>query len=989
MNWFTKVVSGRGTSGERGQSQLPPPPQKLQVSKQAGWRKSLAAIGLAAAAAAAAALLAPASASAQVATNAIALSNQVVTPYGTPAPNAAVRICLIGATGSPCSTAGVILYSDPNLSYVTSNPIATDQYGNYKVFVVAGAYMLQVTPAGAAGPTYTYYYIGTSVTAGTSGFPITLGSTAIASGSTTTALTGLSVNGVLLTTADGATTYLNGAGAYTTPAGGTFTALTGDATSTATGGATEVVGLLSHTLPSLSTGFLNWTGSAWAFSAAGSMVYPGVGIGNSTGSAWGTSYSSTNLIPANFISTLNQSTTGNAATATNISTSGTANQVWGMNSGATAQGWQTITGATQPSTYFFVNSASTYGGTPDGTENKPFLTVQAAFAAMTQAEPYAVVMAQGGTYTFAAFTWPSAPTHVVIYGNGSTWAVSSGTLTPTIPIDIYDLTQSGLIEFATGSVSSQVFDGSISGTVTIDGNVVFDHETITSAATISVLSGSKFVANGGNINGHVASAGGSLLVFKNNVIFDTPSYASNITCGTGDQLLMTGGDQLTNNGISPNIACTDGATSSAPNIIGDQVTMNVGAQFGSAVTWVSPTANFGSGGIISSTAIVNSSYPFFAATSPITLAQSASTGVITIACPSCGTGGSGTVTNVSVAAANNGVTLSIANPTTTPALTVGLGAITPTSVAASGAISGTTITASGGITSSGSTRGLTVLAGTAASGAAGSVVYASDATNGYGEINENNTGLSRICTVANGVCLASLGTMATQNANNVDITGGTGLFGTLGASVALAAVATTSATSSANVNPPPVQLIGQYWSGGASLDDNWEIQEILGTGANPTSELAFSHSGSSGATNVSFPSITDGTATLTGGVLSGATIAFPAWTQTTPTPSCQTGTPTTLTSTLRVSQEGKTAFVNFMITDTSNGTCAGAVYIPVPFTAESNSELACGSYNGVAVVSGIGGITLGTSEFTTTLSTGATWAGTGNNIICSGVVETR
>jgi hypothetical protein len=35
------------------------------------------------------------------------------------------------------------------------------------------------------------------------------------------------------------------------------------------------------------------------------------------------------------------STTGNAATATNISTNGTANQVWGMNSGATAQGWQT------------------------------------------------------------------------------------------------------------------------------------------------------------------------------------------------------------------------------------------------------------------------------------------------------------------------------------------------------------------------------------------------------------------------------------------------------------------------------------------------------------------------------------------------------------------------------------------------------------------------------------------------------------------------
>lgn len=49
-------------------------------------------------------------------------------------------------------------------------------------------------------------------------------------------------------------------------------------------------------------------------------------------------------INTNFVPTLNQNTTGNAATATNISTSGTSNQVWGMNSGASAQGWQTVGG---------------------------------------------------------------------------------------------------------------------------------------------------------------------------------------------------------------------------------------------------------------------------------------------------------------------------------------------------------------------------------------------------------------------------------------------------------------------------------------------------------------------------------------------------------------------------------------------------------------------------------------------------------------------
>jgi hypothetical protein len=59
-----------------------------------------------------------------------------------------------------------------------------------------------------------------------------------------------------------------------------------------------------------------------------------------------------------------------------------------------------------------------------------------------------------------------------------------------------------------------------------------------------------------------------------------------------------------------------------------------------------------------------------------------------------GPAGSGTVTTVSVVTAN-GVSGSVADPTTTPAITLTLGAITPSSVAASGAISaGATVTGS-------------------------------------------------------------------------------------------------------------------------------------------------------------------------------------------------------------------------------------------------------------------------------------------------------
>lgn len=56
-----------------------------------------------------------------------------------------------------------------------------------------------------------------------------------------------------------------------------------------------------------------------------------------------------------------------------------------------------------------------------------------------------------------------------------------------------------------------------------------------------------------------------------------------------------------------------------------------------------------------------------------------------------GGGGAGTVTTISVTTAN-GVSGSVANPTTTPAITLSLGAITPSSVAASGSVSGSNLT---------------------------------------------------------------------------------------------------------------------------------------------------------------------------------------------------------------------------------------------------------------------------------------------------------
>ena len=62
------------------------------------------------------------------------------------------------------------------------------------------------------------------------GFPFTLGTTSITASSTVTSVAGLTVDGVVLSTAAGATTFLDGSGSYTVPFNLTTTGTSGQAT---------------------------------------------------------------------------------------------------------------------------------------------------------------------------------------------------------------------------------------------------------------------------------------------------------------------------------------------------------------------------------------------------------------------------------------------------------------------------------------------------------------------------------------------------------------------------------------------------------------------------------------------------------------------------------------------------------------------------------------------------------------------------------------
>lgn len=73
-----------------------------------------------------------------------AISGQAITPGGTPASNAQIRICPYTATGTPCSPLASI-YSDPGLTVPITQPYSADQYGNYTFWVAPNeTYIIQV-----------------------------------------------------------------------------------------------------------------------------------------------------------------------------------------------------------------------------------------------------------------------------------------------------------------------------------------------------------------------------------------------------------------------------------------------------------------------------------------------------------------------------------------------------------------------------------------------------------------------------------------------------------------------------------------------------------------------------------------------------------------------------------------------------------------------------------------------------------------------------
>lgn len=227
--------------------------------------------------------------------NAVAVSfGPVISPYTTISANAPYRVCLATATGIPCSTAGVTLYSDINLTQVLQNPAFANSQGIVNFFTTSGAYQIQLNPV--PGQTYTYY----SFPLGGSGPPpggVTIQTNSV-NNLSQSLLNFVNGTGILPTNPSGGIEQLN---CNTTAASGSIGCslipLFGTGSPTATCAASNVSQEYYDLTPANANPQIwickqttSGSGYAWQQLPNFTFPYPGAGVPLSTGSAWSTSY---------------------------------------------------------------------------------------------------------------------------------------------------------------------------------------------------------------------------------------------------------------------------------------------------------------------------------------------------------------------------------------------------------------------------------------------------------------------------------------------------------------------------------------------------------------------------------------------------------------------------------------------------------------------------------------------------------------------------
>jgi len=235
---------------------------------------------------------------------------------------------------------------------------------------------------------------------------------------------------------------------------------------------------------------------------------------------------------------------------------------------------------TNPSTYLFVNGASIYAGTPDGTQSKPYITMGEALAAAPGAGPYAIVVAPGSYSDAGPIVGGTA--QLTIYGNNSTWTVSGG-ITLNGPATVYDLNTVGNVTYAyTGATRSERHGGSFStGNVVINGFVHWYGVQLTNtgggySVTVNGTLAGDFITGGMQIK----SGGPSAFIALNNINLQKAS-GYNFDMTLGGVLALNGGYLTTVAGTANIYAPTANILATSHAVQNLTFVSGSGASFGS------------------------------------------------------------------------------------------------------------------------------------------------------------------------------------------------------------------------------------------------------------------------------------------------------------------------------------------------------------------------------------------------------------------------
>jgi hypothetical protein len=350
-----------------------------------------------------------------------------------------------------------------------------------------------------------------------------------------------------------------------------------------------------------------------------------------------------------------------------------------------------------------------------------------------------------GTVLSATGTGGTVTNVSVTAADGITASVATSTTTPAISLGLGAITPTSVA--STGTVTGTNISGTTSGANTGD-------QTITLTGPVTGTGTTTFattITNRAVTYNKIQLAGGVKRLLGSDANF---SDITEIVLGTN--LAMTGNVLSATGSGTGTVTSVDGSGSTTGlSLTGGPVTTSGTLTLGGTLA----LTNGGTGAISAAAALTSlGAYP---ATNPSGFTSNA-----------------GTVTTASVVTAN-GVSGTVANDTTTPAITIVLGAIVPTSVAASGTVTGSNLSGTHTGTSSGTNTGdqAIVLSGdVSGSGSTGitTTIGANKVT--YGKIQAVGASSMLLGSTASGTAVAeiTLGTNLSMTGSTLNATGGGG-----------------------------------------------------------------------------------------------------------------------------------------------------------------------------------------------------------------------